>query len=101
MTIDPAAATHIQSMATTASRRRHDPIKASKQHRRLPVPRHEETGRGSETTRGEPGRAKRMTMGMTSSNRVSKQAAETDDIADDIPMTSQERARHEQYGQAE
>lgn len=42
-----------------------------------------------------------MTMGMTSSNRVSKQAAETDDIADDIPMTSQERARHEQRGQAE
>lgn len=56
MTIDPAAATHIQSMATTASRRRHDPIKASKQHRRLPVPRHEEAGREDETTRGEPGK---------------------------------------------
>lgn len=44
MTIDTAAAPHIQSMDTTASRRRHDPIKASKQPRRLPVPRHEERG---------------------------------------------------------
>lgn len=100
MTIDPAAATHIQSMATTASRRRHDPIKASKQPRRLPVPRHEETGREDETTRGEPGKGE--ARGSREHRRgVSKQVAETDGIADDIPMTSQERARHGQRGQAE
>lgn len=33
--------------------------------------------------------------------RAGKQAAETDDIADDIQMTSQERARNEQRVQAE
>lgn len=99
MTIDPAAATHIQSMDTTASRRRHDTIEASKQPRRLPVPPPPPTRRDGARKRDDEGRTgkgeARTTADIT--ENVSKQPTETDDI----PMTSPERARHKQYVQAE
>lgn len=76
--------------------REHQLVRAnrSKPPRRLPVPRHEETGRDDGTMRGRTGRAKRMT---TKGHRraVSKQTSETDDIADDIPTTSR---RHHKSG---